>query len=85
MTLKIDFPDEFLQELHLPKQEAQARVKRELALTLYAKGLLTFGKARQLAEMNRWDFRQLLGEESVLRRYDIDEFEQDLKTLEALD
>ena len=84
MVLQIKFPDEFLQAVRLPKQEAPARVKRELAIALYAKGLLTFGKARHLAEMTRWDFHDLLGEERVLRRYDVEEFEDDLATLEIL-
>lgn len=56
----------------------------QLALRLYAKGLLTFGQARRLAGMNRWDFRDLLGDEGVLRRYDVEELEEDLQTLETL-
>lgn len=84
MVLQIEFPDEFLQAIRLPKREAPARIKRELAVALYAKGLLTFGKARQLAEMARWNFHDLLGEEGVLRRYDVEEFEDDLATLEIL-
>lgn len=84
MALQIDFPDEFLQAVRLPKREAPARIRQELAVTLYAKGLLTFGKARQMAEMLRWDFHDLLGREGVLRRYDVEEFENDLATLELV-
>jgi hypothetical protein len=51
---------------------------------IYAKGLLSFGKARQLAGMTRWDFHELLGEEGILRRYDVEELEEDLQTLEEL-
>jgi len=84
MVLQIEFPDDFLQAVRVPRQEAPARVKRELAVALYAKGLLTFGKARQLTEMTRWDFHELLGDEGILRRYDLEEFEDDLATLEIL-
>jgi predicted HTH domain antitoxin len=56
-----------------------------LAVRLYAKGLLSFGKARQLAGVTRWDFHDLLGEEGILRRYDVGELEEDLRTLEDLD
>ena len=55
--------------------------------TLYIrreKGLLTFGKARELAEMPRWAFHDLLGEEGIQRRYDMEELEDDLKTLKEL-
>jgi predicted HTH domain antitoxin len=46
---------------------------------------LSFGKARELAGLSRWAFHDLLGEEGILRRYDVRELEEDLKTLEELD
>jgi predicted HTH domain antitoxin len=51
---------------------------------LYQKGLLAFGKARELAGMTKWEFHLLLGEEEIIRRYDLEELKEDLKTLEAL-
>jgi len=85
MGLFIQLPDDLIQAIRLPEKEVQARLKRELAVALYAKDLLSFGKARELAEMTRWDFHDLLGEEGVVRRYDVEELEEDLKTLENLD
>ena len=54
-------------------------------MRLYEKGLLGFGKARELAGMTKWEFQQLLGEEGILRSYDVEELERDLKTLEELE
>jgi predicted HTH domain antitoxin len=34
--------------------------------------------------MTKWEFHLLLGEEGIVRRYDLEELEVDLKTLEAL-
>jgi predicted HTH domain antitoxin len=34
--------------------------------------------------MTRWQFYELLGEEGILRRYDVEELEEDLRTLEEL-
>ena len=45
---------------------------------------MSFGKARELAGMNKWEFHLLLGDEGIVRRYDMEELEEDLKTLEAL-
>ncbi|HIC94034.1 MAG TPA: UPF0175 family protein [Anaerolineae bacterium] len=84
MRLSIEVPEDLLQAIKLPAEEVPVRLKRELAIRLYAKGLLSFGKARQLAGMTRWDFRDLLGEEGIPRRYDIEELEEDLRTLEEL-
>jgi predicted HTH domain antitoxin len=84
MRLSIEVAEDLVQAIKLPAEEVPARLKRELAIRLYAKGLLSFGKARQLAGITRWDFHDLLGEEGVLRRYDMKELEEDLKTLEGL-
>ena len=82
--LSIRVSEELQQAVRLPAEEVPVRLERELAIRLYEKGLLTFGQARQLAGMTRWDFRDLLGEEGILRRYDIDELEEDLQSLETL-
>jgi predicted HTH domain antitoxin len=81
----IELSEDLMDAVRLPPQEVPARLRRELALRLYEKGLLTFGKARELAGMTRWAFHELLGEEGIPRRYDVQEFEEDLKTLRRLD
>ena len=70
-----------IQAIKVPAAEAPRRLRRELAIRLYEKGLLSFGKARALSEMSRWGFHDLLGEERILRRYDVEELEEDLETL----
>ena len=82
--LTLEIPEELIQSLKIPHDEAPARLKRELALRLYEKGLLSFGKARELAGMSKWEFSRLLGKEGIPRRYDLEEFEKDLRTLEKL-
>jgi len=80
----LEIPAELVEALRVPPEEHQARLRQELAVRLYQKGLLSFGKARELAGMNKWEFHLLLGEEGIVRRYDMEELEEDLKTLEAL-
>lgn len=84
MQVSIDLPEECLKAIKLPTEEVPARLKKELAIRLYSKGLLTFGKARQLADMTRWEFHDLLGNEGVVRHYGVEELEEDLNTLEEL-
>jgi predicted HTH domain antitoxin len=82
--LTMELPEDLLEALKLPPAEIPARLKRELAIRLYEKGILSFGKARELAGMTKWQFQSLLGEEGILRNYDVEELERDLKTLEDL-
>ena len=83
--LMLELPGDLYRAIKLPPAEAPKRLKRELAVRLYDKGLLTFGKACELAEMARWDFHDLLGEEGIPRRYDLEELEEDLSVLETLE
>jgi predicted HTH domain antitoxin len=82
--VSIDIQEDLVQAIRVPASEVPGRLKRELAVRLYEKGLLSFGKARELAEMPRWAFHDLLGEEGIQRRYEMEELEDDLNTLEGL-
>ena len=82
--LTMEIPEDLIEAICLPRGEIPSRLKKELAVRLYEKGLLSFGRARELAGVSKWEFQFLLGEEGVLRRYDLQELEKDLKTLEEL-
>lgn len=84
MQITMDIPDDLVQAIRLPEEEIQKRLMVELAIRLYRKKLLNFGKARKLANMTYWDFYELLGQEGVDRNYDVNELEEDLRTLEEL-
>jgi predicted HTH domain antitoxin len=78
--ITIDIPREILHATRMSPVE----LKRELALTLYGQGRLSFGKARELADMSPWQFQQLLASRDVAIHYDVDDYEDDLKTLREL-
>jgi len=79
-TIAIDIPREILHAARI----SPAEVRRELAVLLFAQGRLSFGKARELAEMTHWQFQQLLGSRDIAPHYDVDDFEQDLRTLHEM-
>ncbi len=83
-NLTVEVPGEVMESLRVPSDEAPLRVKRELALRLYQKGLLPFGKARALAELSKWEFSELLATEGIARRYDEADLSVDEKTLGRL-
>lgn len=81
----IEIPEKILRSIKIPHGEINERVKQELAIRLYEQGILTFGKARELAGMNKWDFHDLLGKKGIIRKYDMKELERDLKTIAEFD
>ena len=59
-------------------------LRTELAVSLYAQGRLSVGKARELAKMSLWEFRQLLAFRRISPHYDEADLEEDVKTLQEL-
>ena len=78
MSLRLDIPDDVANALRLRPAEAESEMRKELALALYARGALSFGKARTLAGLSTWEFDELLGERGVVRPYGKDDLEIDL-------
>ena len=78
MLLTLEIPDEVVNGMHLPASDAQSEVRKEVALALYARGLLSIGKATELAGVPRSNFEAILAKRHVERPYDATELERDL-------
>jgi predicted HTH domain antitoxin len=56
-------------------------LKLELAVTLYAQGRLSIGKAHELAGMSLWEFRQVIASRRIAAHYEMDDLQDDLVAL----
>ena len=79
-TIEID--DDVYEALQLPEGERSPAMKRELAVSLYARDVLSFGKARALADLSKREFQKLLGEREIPRHYGKRELEEDIDYVE---
>lgn len=75
----IDVPPDVYDALNVPEDERDDVLRRELAVTLYDEGILSVGKARELAGLSRREFHRLLGEREVDRHYSSEELDEDLE------
>ena len=78
MGLQLNIPDSVAQSIRLPEERMEEELMKELALSLYSQGFLSFGKARALAGMGKYEFGRLLGERGISRHYGREELEDDL-------
>ena len=78
MSVTLEIPDSVVQGLRLPEGEIAQRLRTELAIALYAQGVLSLGKAAELAEMRRLVFGELLGQRGIARHYSDEDLTQDL-------
>ena len=80
-TVSIEIPRQILHATRMTTQE----LKCELAISLFQRGKLSFGKAREMTGMTVWAFQQLLGSRGASVHYDVEDYEEDLATIESLD
>ena len=76
-TLKIDLPEKVLAELNSSREEVEKDVRLAAAIEWYRRGLLSQGRAAELAGVARADFID------ELARRKIDVFQVDFEDLKA--
>jgi len=65
--------------LLVPPGELEERLRMELALRLYEKGIVSLGQARRIAGLSKWDFLEFLAKEGIPLHYGEDELREDLE------
>jgi predicted HTH domain antitoxin len=78
----IEIPPDVISAVKLPRKELDKALKIELAIHLYATGILPFGPARRLAGLSKLEFHALLGQRRIARQYEVEDYEKDLLNIE---
>ena len=78
MSVTFEIPDEVFQAMKLPPPEIEARLRLELAISLYAQQILGLGKAAELAGLSRWELNQALAKRGVPMHYSETELAEDV-------
>ena len=73
MQITIDLPDAL--------QISEAELRTELAISLFQRERITLGTASQLAGLHQIEFQQLIASRGICVHYDVEDLEQDLKSL----
>ena len=79
-VLTLEVPQDILDSARLTISE----LKVEMAVYLYTQGRLSIGKARELAGMTLWEFRQLVASRRISPHYDVADLDEDVATLREL-
>jgi predicted HTH domain antitoxin len=71
--------------LTLPETKfSEGELKQELALSLYAACKVTLIQAADIAGVGFFEFQGLLKDRKIPQHYDIEDFEEDMRTLREL-
>ncbi|MBI5304996.1 MAG: UPF0175 family protein [Chloroflexi bacterium] len=78
MSIQLEIPDSIAEAMRLSQQNQKEQLMVELACALYARGILSFGKARELANLNKYEFGLLLGKRGIPRHYSAEDLQDDV-------
>lgn len=78
MNITID--DEVLRGVELSPDQARL----ELAVGLFSDAKVTLGRGAEIAGRSQAEFMRELGRRKIAMHYDLEDFEEDLRTLEQL-
>jgi predicted HTH domain antitoxin len=79
MVLTIEIPSEIADALSVPPDQAEAEVRKELALALFARGALTSHQVCSWLGLTRWQGEELIAQRRVPRPYVADELTDELR------
>ncbi len=79
----IRVPKDVVEGARIPENEFEGIARVELAIALYARGILGLGQARRLAGLTKWELLEELAKRRVERHYTRKELEDDLTFAEA--
>ena len=77
MQLTLEIPDRVFASSAMSAVDLTIEVKRELALSLYRRGVLSVGKAAELAGASRMVFEGLLADRRIERPFSAADFEHE--------
>lgn len=78
MSVTLEIPDDVLAALPVAEPERKPLLLLEIACALYARNLLSLGRAAELAGMDKVGFGREVGRRGVARHYTETELEADL-------
>ncbi|MBI3491043.1 MAG: UPF0175 family protein [Acidobacteria bacterium] len=79
--MPVTISDDVLAAAHL----SEAELRRELAVALFREERLTLAQASRLAAIDQLAFQAVLADRKIPIHYGIEEFDEDLRTIDALE
>ena len=77
-VITIEIPEDIIRIMKLPRDKVKDYLMTDIAASLYKQGILSFGKARQLCKMSKWEFQKELGTRKIERHYEKKNLQEDI-------
>lgn len=82
--ISIDVPKDLIHILKVRERELPKVLREIIAVNLYKEGLISLGKASEIAGVSRWEMFDILAAKKIPLQYYPEDIEEDVETLEKM-
>ena len=82
--ISIDVPKDLIHILKVRERELPKVLREIIAVNLYKEGLISLGKASEIAGVSRWEMFDILAAKKIPLQYYPEDLEEDIETLEKM-
>jgi len=83
-TLSVDLPRDLINIFKIREKELPHKIRETLAVELYREGLISIGKAAEIAKVSIWEMQEILANRKIPLNYYSEDLETDIKTLKKV-
>ena len=82
--ISIDVPKDLIHILKVRERELPKVLREIIAVNLYKEGLISLGKASEIAGVSRWEMFDILAAKKIPLQYYPEDLEEDIETLKKV-
>ena len=82
--ISIDVPKDLIHILKVRERELPKVLREIIAVNLYKEGLISLGKASEIAGVSRWEMLDILAAKKIPLQYYPEDLEEDIETLKKV-
>ncbi len=83
-TVSIDFPRDLINIFKIRDKDFPHKVRETLSAELYREGLVSIGKAAEIAKVSIWEMLEILARKKIPLNYYSEDLEADINTLKKV-
>ncbi len=83
-TISIDFPKDLINIFKVREKDLSGHVRKSLAVELYRDGLISIGKAAEIAGVSIWEILETVALKKIPIQYYPEDLKEDIKTLKKV-
>lgn len=83
-TLSVDLPRDLINIFKIREKEFPNKIRETLSVELYREGLISIGKAAEIAKVSIWEMQEILANRKIPLNYYSEDLETDIKTLKKV-